>query len=93
MKEAVILISITAMAFVLPLILGVWFFGLRPFIARNGRGRVTAVSWFFSMWADWTIACEIGKETGRPSWAARLFLALWLLCLALVGILLLLATG
>lgn len=83
MKEDAILIVICSMAFFPPAILAVWFFGLRPFVARNGRARVTAANWFFSMWADWTTACEIGKETGRKSWAGRLFLTLWLLWVCL----------
>jgi hypothetical protein len=74
-----IFIAIGIILFIPPAILAVWFFGLRPFVSRNGRTPVTAITWFFSMWADWTTAHEITKETGKTSWSARLFLGLWLL--------------
>ncbi|MFC1499043.1 hypothetical protein ACFLS1_11320 [Verrucomicrobiota bacterium] len=79
MKEIGIGIIILGMSFLTPAILAVWFFGLRPFAAKHGRARITAANWGLSMWADWTTAYEIGKETGEKSWAARLFLILWLL--------------
>ncbi|MFC1499023.1 hypothetical protein ACFLS1_11220 [Verrucomicrobiota bacterium] len=79
MRELIDIIIIIGMILFTPAILAVWFFGLRPFVARHGRARITAANWGLSMWADWTTAYEIGKETGNKSWAARLFLALWLL--------------
>ena len=88
-----ILIIIACMAFIPPTILAVWVFGLRPFVARNGRPRITAANWILSMWADWTTAYEIGKETGNRSTAARIFLTLWLLWFAFLGTLLLLGGG
>ena len=92
MTETGMLIAVWSMGFIPPAILGVWFFGLRPFVAKHGRARVTAANWFFSMWADWTTACEIGKETGQRSVSARLFLGLWLLWLGLFGLLFLLGS-
>ena len=65
-------------------IYAVWLFGLRPFVAKHGRARVTAVNWLLSMWADWTTAREIEKATGKRSWSARLFFWLWIYYLALV---------
>ena len=90
MTETGMFVVMCSMAFLPPAILGVWFFGLRPFVAKHGRARITAANWFFSMWADWTTAYEIGKETGLRSLSARLFLGLWLLWLGLFGFLLLL---
>ena len=78
MADILMTITMCGMAFAAPTILGVWFFGLRPFVAKHGRARITAANWLLSMWADWTTACEIGKETGNRSVAARLFLGLWL---------------
>jgi hypothetical protein len=75
-------------ALAIPTLFAVWFFGIRPFIAKNGKTRITGACWGVSMWADWTTAREIGKETGHHSRAARAFLILWLVpgC-ALVAIL------
>jgi len=67
------------LAFTSPVIFAVWFFGIRPFVARHGKPRITGANWGVSMWADWTTACEIGKETGNHSRAARAFLSLWLI--------------
>jgi len=87
MKESGIVIVILGMSLFVPAILAVWFFGLRPFVAKHGRARITAANWGLSMWADWTTAYDIGKETGDKSWAARLFLTLWVLWLCFfVGI-------
>ncbi len=80
MLEACIVIVICVIALIGPAILAVWFFGLRPFVAKHGRPRITAANWFLSMWADWTTACDIGKETGTRAWSTRIFLGLWLLC-------------
>ena len=63
----------------------VWLFGIRSFVARNGRARVTAASWGLSMWADWTTALEITKETGRQCWSGWAFLAMQVVWICLVG--------
>ena len=93
MEDYIILAIMGALAFIPPAIIAVWFFGLRPFVGRHGRPRIVAATWFFSMWADWTTAYEIGNETGRKSLAARLFLALWLIWLGLLGGVMLLVTN
>lgn len=91
MIEYALQLSMLIFAFFQPVILAVWFFGLRPYVARHGRTRVVAANWFYSMWADWSTATEIAKATGRPSWPARIFLGLWLFLLAVFGLLFLLA--
>ena len=65
--------------FVPPLLLGIWFFGLRKYIAKKGKTRITAVSWGFSMWADWTVAWEIGREEKKVPLSAKLFLLIHIL--------------
>ena len=92
MTEVVMIVAMYGTGLISPVILGVWLFGLRPFVAKHGRARVTGANWFFSMWADWTTACEIGKETGQRSWSTRTFLGLWLLWLVLSGCLFLLGS-
>jgi len=84
MTDILFTILLFVIALIGPGILTVWFFGLRPFIAKHGRARVTGANWGISMWADWTTAYEIGKETGEKSWAARLFLVLWAFVAAVV---------
>ena len=66
------------MFFFPPAILAVWFFGIRPFVAKHGHARITAANWLLSMWADWSTAYEIEKETGIKSLSAKIFLILWL---------------
>lgn len=62
----------------------VWLFGLRPFVARNGRARVTAANWGLSMWADWTTSLEITRETGRRCWSGWAFLTLQVIWICLI---------
>jgi hypothetical protein len=62
-----------------------WIFGLRPFVAKHGRARITAVNWLLSMWADWTTAREIEKKTGKRTWSTRLFFGLWVYVVLLYG--------
>ncbi len=85
MNEIHIAIVIVGEMLVFALIFAIWIFGLRPFVAKNGRARITAVGWTLSMWADWSTAYEIGKETGNKSWAARLFILAWIIWLLLWG--------
>jgi len=85
MKAISIFIVISGILIFPPAILAVWIFGLRPFVAKRGRARITAANWGLSMWADWTTAYEIGKETGSKSWAARIFLTLWLIWLCSIA--------
>lgn len=68
-----------------PATLLVWLFGVRWFVARNGRTRVTAASWGLSMWADWTTALEITRETGIRCWSGWVFIALQGLLIVLLG--------
>ncbi len=70
-----ILLVILATPFLAPY--PIWFFAIRPFVAKHHRPRITAVGWFFSMWADWTTAREIEKKTGKRFWASRLFFWIW----------------
>ena len=60
----------------------IWFFAIRPFVAKHNRPRITAVNWLFSMWADWTTAREIEKKTGQRYWATRLFFWIWVYILS-----------
>ena len=83
MMDAYVCFMVCNMVVLSPAILIVWFFGIRPFVAKHGRARVTAISWFFSMWADWSTAWEIGKETGTHSRSARIFLGIWLYWIAM----------
>lgn len=57
-----------------PVLIGIWFFGLRKYIRKKGKTRITAASWGLSMWADWTVAWEIGRKEGRVPWSAKIFL-------------------
>ncbi len=77
MNEIAVYIFIIEMSFFPPAILAVWFFGIRPFVAKHGHARITAANWGLSMWADWSTAYEIGKETGSKSLSAKIFLILW----------------
>ena len=83
MYELIIVPAMLANAFLAVAIIATWFFALRPYVAKHGRARITAITWLFSMWADWSTACEIAKETKTPSWPARVFLTLWVLWIGL----------
>ena len=63
----------------------VWMFGLRPFVVKYGRARVTAASWGLSMWADWTTTLEITKETGCRCWSGWVFVGLQVIWICLIG--------
>ena len=63
----------------LPLLVGLWIFGLRKFIIKKGRTTITAANWGLSMWADWTVAWEIGREEGKVPFSVKAFLALHIL--------------
>ncbi len=51
-----------------------WFFGLRRYIRQKGKTVVTSTNWGLSMWADWTVAWEIGREEGNVPFSVKAFL-------------------
>jgi hypothetical protein len=79
MEDILINIILISALFFPPTLLGIWFFGLRRYIAKQGKTRITAVSWGFSMWADWTVAWEIGKERRKQPFSVIAFAALHIL--------------
>ena len=69
-----------------PLLLGIWFFGLRRYIAEKGKARITAANWGLSMWADWTVAWEIGREEGKVPLSVKTFLILHIVVIVEIAI-------
>ena len=65
--------------FAAPLLFGIWFFGLRRYISKKGKTTITAANWGLSMWADWTVAWEIGREEGKVPLSVKVFLAFHIL--------------
>lgn len=64
-----------------PVVLALWFFGTRRYIRKKGKTTITAANWGFSMWADWTVAWEIGRDEGKVPFSVKAFLALHVLIL------------
>ena len=79
MEDALNIAILISALFFPPILLGIWFFGLRRYIAKQGKARITAVSWGFSMWADWTVAWEIGRDKGKQPFSVIAFAALHIL--------------
>jgi hypothetical protein len=79
MEEILINVFLVTAMFIPPLLIGIWVFGLRKFISKKGKTTITAANWGLSMWADWTVAWEIGKEEGKVPFSAKAFLALHVL--------------
>lgn len=79
MSEILFNVYLITLLFMMPLLLGLWFFGLRKFISKKGKTPITAINWGFSMWADWTVAWEIGRAEGKVPFSVKAFLALHIL--------------
>jgi hypothetical protein len=79
MNETLFNLYLLTALFAPPLLLGIWFFGLRRYIHRKGKTTITAISWGLSMWSDWTVAWEIGRDEGKQSFSAKAFAALHVL--------------
>lgn len=79
MTEVLFNLYLITALFVPPLLLGIWFFGLRRYISKKGKTTITAINWGLSMWADWTVAWEIGREEGQVPFSVKAFLAIHVL--------------
>ncbi|VGO20920.1 hypothetical protein [Pontiella sulfatireligans] len=73
-----VLIIVTSMLY-LPILIGLWVFGLRRYIRKKGKTVISAITWGLSIWADWTVAWEIGRQHGKVPASAKAFLLLHLL--------------
>ena len=84
MTEIVLTLYLVIGLFTPPVLLALWFFGLRRYIRKKGKTAITAISWGFSMWADWTVAWEIGRVEGKLAFSVKAFF--WLHILMLIEI-------
>jgi hypothetical protein len=81
MEDALFNLYLISALFMPPLFIGIWFFGLRRYINKKGKTTISAANWGLSMWADWTVAWEIGRAEGKLPLSVKVFLALQLLAL------------
>ncbi len=75
MNETLFILYLLTAMFALPLLVSIWIFGLRRYIYKKGKTTITACSWGLSMWADWTVAWEIGKAEGKQPLSVKAFFA------------------
>jgi len=84
MNNVLLVICILIAGFGVPVIVSIWIFGIRRYIHKKSGTTITAASWGLSMWADWTVAWEIGRKEGKQSLSAIAFIILHII--ALIGI-------
>lgn len=75
-------IYLITLMFAPPVILALWFFGLRRYLAKKGKARITAANWGLSMWADWSEAWEIGRSEKKMPFCVIAFLLVHVAILA-----------
>jgi len=81
MNEILTIVYVLTAALCPPALLSIWFFGMRPYIRKKGGTAITAASWGLSMWADWTVASEIGRKEGKLPFSVKAFTAIHILVL------------
>lgn len=81
MNEILPIVYVISILLFPPTLLGLWFFGMRRYIHEKGGTTITAANWGLSMWADWTVASDIGRKEGKVPFCAKAFFALHILIL------------